>query len=140
VESILAQTCRDFELIAVDDGSTDETRQRLEAWDGRVIALPRSHAGLIEALNAGLAACRAPLLARMDADDRASPERLELQAAYLEAHPEVAVVGCLVEGFPAQDVREGFRIYIEWLNGLVKPESIPARSSSKARWRILRWS
>jgi glycosyltransferase involved in cell wall biosynthesis len=127
VASILAQTRRDFELIAVDDGSMDDTRQRLEAWaggDGRVIVLPRSHAGLIEALNAGLAACRAPLVARMDADDRASPERLELQAAYLEAHPEVAVVGCLVEGFPAEDVREGFRIYIEWLNGLVEPESI----------------
>jgi glycosyltransferase involved in cell wall biosynthesis len=127
VASILGQTRTDFELVAVDDGSTDDTRRRLETWqqrDQRVIVLPRSHGGLVDALRAGLSACRAPLVARMDADDRSSLDRLARQVSALEAQPEVAVIGCLVEGFPAQDVRQGFQMYLEWLNGLVTPEAI----------------
>jgi glycosyltransferase involved in cell wall biosynthesis len=127
VESILAQTYTDFELVAVDDGSKDDTRARLEAWaerDRRVIAMPRPHGGLVEALQVGLAACRAPLVARMDADDRSLPERLARQVAYLGTHPQTCVVGCLVEGFPASDVRQGFQLYIEWLNSLTTPETI----------------
>jgi glycosyltransferase involved in cell wall biosynthesis len=116
-----------LELVAVDDGSTDDTRQRLEGWaqrDRRVVVAARPHGGLVEALGAGLGACQGPFVARMDADDRALPERLALQIDYLEVHPDVAVVGCLVEGFPADDVRQGFRLYLEWLNGLVAPEDI----------------
>jgi len=127
VESILDQTFADLELIAVDDGSADDTLRRLQTWeqrDRRVVVLSRPHSGLVDALQAGLSACRAPLVARMDADDRSSPDRLARQMAALEAHPDVAVVACLVEGFPQQDVRQGFRRYIEWLNGLVTPEAI----------------
>ncbi len=127
VGSILDQTRKDIELIAVDDGSTDGSGHRLESWakrDARVTVLLRSHEGLIVALNAGTAACQAPLVARMDADDRAHPERLEAQAAFLAALEEIAVVGCRVEGFPAGDVREGFRIYLEWLNHLETPQDI----------------
>jgi glycosyltransferase involved in cell wall biosynthesis len=127
IESIAAQTLTDFELVAVDDGSSDATVALLETWaerDPRVRLHRRPHTGIVEALNAGLAACRAPLVARMDADDRAHPRRLEKQVAYLAAHADVAVVGCLLEGFPAQDVRQGFRIYIQWLNSLVTPEAI----------------
>ena len=127
VVSILDQTFTDLELIAVDDGSTDDTLRRLQSWaqqDRRVVVLPRSHGGLVDALQAGLSACRAPLVARMDADDRSSTDRLGRQFAALEAHPEVAVVGCLVEGSPSQDVRQGLQMYIEWLNGLVTPEAI----------------
>jgi GT2 family glycosyltransferase len=60
----------------------------------------------------------------MDADDVSVPERLELQAAFLEREAEVAVVGCLVEGFPEDAVREGMRVYLEWLNALRTPEEI----------------
>jgi glycosyltransferase involved in cell wall biosynthesis len=127
VASMLSQTLADFELVAVDDGATDDTRVRLEAWsrrDERVRVLPQAHVGLVQALRIGLSACRAPLVARMDADDRSAPERLARQAEHLEAHPQVAVVGCLVRGFPASDVREGFRVYLEWLNGVATPEAI----------------
>ena len=127
VESILGQTRKDIELIAVNDGSSDGSGDLLEAWEGRdvrVTVLQRSHEGLIEALNAGLAVCRAPLVARMDADDRAHPERLEAQAAFLAEKEEIAVVGCRVEGFPATEVREGFRIYLDWLNSLETPQEI----------------
>lgn len=125
--SILEQTLSDMEVVVSDDGSTDDTPARLDAWvarDPRVRVLRREHRGVIEALNAGLAACQAPLIARMDADDWSHPERLTKQTAYIEAHPDLAVVGCLVEGYPSDQVREGFRIYMEWLNSLVTPEEI----------------
>lgn len=122
VETLLAQTLRSFEVVAVDDGSTDGTQERLQAWslrDDRVRVLALKHGGIIPTLNQGLAACRAPYVARMDADDKAHPARLERQVEYLDAHPDAAVVSSLVEGFPHEAVREGFRIYIDWLNNLV---------------------
>lgn len=125
--SLLAQTLDDLEVVALDDGSEDATADRLRAWaarDGRVRPVRLPHRGLIPALNAGLAACRAPLVARMDADDRAHPDRLAQQVALLDRSPEIAVAGCLVDGFPAEEVREGFRIYIAWLNSLVTSEDI----------------
>lgn len=125
--SIQAQTFTRWELIAVDDGSQDDTLGRLRAWesrDTRVRPLPREHAGIIPALNAGIEVCRAPLIARMDADDRACAPRLERQFAFMGSHPEIAAGSCLVEGFPSGHVREGFRIYVQWLNGLTTPESI----------------
>ncbi len=127
VTSLLDQTFRRFELVAVDDGSTDATLERLNRWaeiDARVKVLPCEHSGIIPALNAGLAICRSSLIARMDADDRAHPARLAKQKELLDAHPETALVGTLVEGFPAGDVQEGFKIYIDWLNHLVSHEAI----------------
>ncbi len=125
--SLLAQTLADLEVVAVDDGSDDGTAGLLRAWsarDERVRPHFLTHRGLIPALNAGLAACRAPLIARMDADDRAHPDRLAQQVALLERSPEVTAAGCLVEAFPPGEVREGFRIYVDWLNSLVTPEDI----------------
>ncbi|MFQ5942254.1 MAG: glycosyltransferase, partial [Anaerolineales bacterium] len=127
VRSILEQTLTNLELVAVDDGSTDNTAHRLRDWSGkdprvRVLSLP--HRGIIEALNAGLVACRAELIARMDADDRAYPERLAKQMEFLTEHPDIAVVGSYVETFPTDQVQEGFMRYVEWLNSLDTPELI----------------
>ena len=127
VRSITEQTLSNFELIAVDDGSTDNTPHRLRDWtsrDPRVRVLSLSHAGIIEALNAGLIACAAGLIARMDADDLAHPERLARQVQFLTEHPETAVVGSYVEAFPPDQVQEGFRRYVEWLNSLDTAELI----------------
>jgi cellulose synthase/poly-beta-1,6-N-acetylglucosamine synthase-like glycosyltransferase len=60
----------------------------------------------------------------MDADDRCHPERLARQVEHLDSDPDLAVSSCLVRAFPADSVREGFRIYIEWLNGLLSDEDI----------------
>jgi glycosyltransferase involved in cell wall biosynthesis len=122
METIVAQTLEAFEIVAVDDGSTDGTLSKLANWarqDRRVHVLARTHAGIIPALNQGLELCQAAYVARMDADDRVHPTRLERQVEYLDAHPEVAVLSSLVEGFPSEDVREGFKIYMDWLNSLV---------------------
>ena len=127
MQSLIDQTLLEFEIVAVDDGSEDSTSEKLAAWsrkDSRVRILTIAHAGIIPALNTGMEACRSHLIARMDADDVAHPERLERQVAYLEANPEVTVVGSLVEGFPRDGVREGFQIYIEWLNKLVDHDAI----------------
>lgn len=99
VESILSQTFDDFELVAVDDGSKDGSRAILEGYaarDARVRVISRPNTGIVGALNDGLAACRGELVARMDADDVATPERLALQVAFLREHPEVVCVGCQV--------------------------------------------
>ena len=79
VESILLrQSFTDFEFIVVDDGSVDSTGEILENYrDPRMRVFPRPHGGLVEALNFGVAAARAPWIARQDADDVSLPDRLE---------------------------------------------------------------
>ena len=96
VESVLGQTLADLELVVVDDGSTDSTPVLLAGFaraDTRVRVRTQAMDGLTSTLNAGCALVRAPLIARMDADDVALPDRLERQVAFLDAHPDVALLG-----------------------------------------------
>ena len=127
LSTIASQSLEDFEVVAVDDGSTDETPQILSRWASkdprfRHISLP--HSGIIPALNAGLEACQAPLVARMDADDRMHPNRLHAQVEFMTEYPQVTLVSSLVSGFPAGGLRNGFQIYIEWLNSLTTHEGM----------------
>jgi glycosyltransferase involved in cell wall biosynthesis len=93
--SILRQTYRDFELLAIDDGSKDRSTELLFACrDPRVrVHRHESNRGIIETLNEGLELARGEYVARMDGDDIALPRRLARQVAYLDAHPGVAVLG-----------------------------------------------
>jgi glycosyltransferase involved in cell wall biosynthesis len=96
VRSILGQTFEDFELIVIDDGSTDETAAvvgRLASADPRVRLLSRPNRGIGATRNELLAMARGRLIAVMDADDVALPDRLRLQVEFLDEHPEVACVG-----------------------------------------------
>ena len=94
VESILGQTYRDFEFLIVDDGSTDGTADYLAGIaDERVRVINGDHVGLTSALNAGLNEASGELIARQDADDVSSPERLQVEIDFLHANPHVAVVG-----------------------------------------------
>lgn len=92
--SVLGQSMRDFEIIAVDDASTDTTPQLLRAPGDPRLRYSRNeqNLGQVPSLNRGLAACRAPLVARIDGDDVCEPDRLEQQLRYLQARPEL--VGC----------------------------------------------
>src|SRR5690606_17474252 len=92
VRSVLAQTFPDFELLVVDDGSTDETADAAlaaAAGDARLRILDRGRCGLVAALNAGIDAARGRLIARLDADDEMLPRRLEAQVALLDERPDV---------------------------------------------------
>lgn len=92
--SILDQTWADLELIVVDDASSDDTADVVaRLGDTRVRLERRGRLGLTRALNEGMRTARAPLLARLDADDLAAPDRLARQAAFLDAHPDVGLVG-----------------------------------------------
>jgi glycosyltransferase involved in cell wall biosynthesis len=127
LDSLRDQTISDYEIIAVDDGSTDATSVILASWaatDPRIRIYTQPHQGILVALNTGLQHSRAPYIARMDTDDHAYPERLQRQLAYLDEHPQVALVSCQVRGFPEEHVREGFRLYIEWQNSLISNEEI----------------
>lgn len=96
IESVRTQTLEDFEFIIVNDGSTDTTPEILAAYarrDPRVVVLHVKREGLIAALRRGIDAVRAPFLARIDADDIATPERLFRQVERMEHEPELGLLG-----------------------------------------------
>lgn len=97
IESILLQTFQDWELVIVDDGSTDNTPKvlkRYEDQDFRVrIIRNKTNQKIVRALNRGLQECRAPLVARQDADDYSTITRLEIQKEFLDARPDTALCG-----------------------------------------------
>ncbi|MGD8626779.1 MAG: glycosyltransferase [Anaerolineae bacterium] len=94
IQSILAQTFHDFELIAVDDGSTDGTRQVVESFDDpRIHYIYQENQGPAAARNTGISAAQGDVIAPLDADDLALPHRLAHQLEFLESHPDLSVVG-----------------------------------------------
>jgi glycosyltransferase involved in cell wall biosynthesis len=127
--SLRSQTLTDHEVVVVDDGSSDTTPACLETWareDSRLRVLRTPRLGLVPALNLALAEARAPLVARMDADDVAHTERLEKQARRLDENARVDVLGCRVElvselGVPPAG---GMRAYVDWSNGLLGHEAM----------------
>jgi glycosyltransferase involved in cell wall biosynthesis len=129
LESLAAQTLADHEVVAVDDGSEDGGAEVLDARarvDSRLRVFHTSPRGLVPALNLALAEARGRLVARMDADDVAHPERLERQTRRLEEDGGVDVLGCRVELVPSAGVpiRGGMRTYVEWSNGLLDHRSM----------------
>jgi glycosyltransferase involved in cell wall biosynthesis len=100
IDSILEQTFPSFELIVIDDGSTDGSgaiAERFACRDARVRVIHRSHEGLSASLNAGLALARGEYVARMDADDISVTDRLRKQVAHLDARPACVAVGSWIE-------------------------------------------
>ncbi|MGH9309611.1 MAG: glycosyltransferase family 2 protein [Vicinamibacterales bacterium] len=121
LRSIARQTERSWECIIVDDGSIDETARiaRLFAdHDPRFRVVTTPPCGLIAALNEGLRHCRAPLVARMDADDLMHRRRLRVQAEALDHDAMLSAVGSRVRLFPRRSLSPRLREYEEWLNGL----------------------
>jgi len=98
IRSVLEQDFDDFELLLVDDGSTDRTPAVLQEWherDSRVVVVTsRANRGIPGALNLGLAHARGKYVARLDSDDLMKPRRLDAQASVLDARPDVVLVSC----------------------------------------------
>ena len=127
LRSLASQSFDDFEVIAVDDGSTDDSGNRLDDWavrDRRVCVLHLPPRGLVPALQTALGRSRGPLLARMDADDIAHPQRFAAQLELLAQRPDIAACGTRIRYVPRHQVRDGARRYQRWINGLTEPDAI----------------
>lgn len=127
IASLEGQTLEAFEVVAVDDASTDGTRALLDEWaerDPRVRVIEAGGGGLVPALRAGTAAVRTALIARMDADDIAHPARLREQVDFMAARRDLAACGTGVEYFPRERMRSGLERYERWINSLRAPAEI----------------
>ncbi|MCD4708319.1 MAG: glycosyltransferase [Candidatus Sabulitectum sp.] len=126
LESLVSQTMADFEVIMVDDGSSDNSRRIALDFckrDAR-FKLFEGGRGLISSLNEGLSVARGKWIARFDSDDICHPERLAMQLMTAGNNGESTVVSCRVRSFPHSEVSSGFRQYEEWINNLESPEEM----------------
>jgi hypothetical protein len=124
IESLLQQTYADFELIVIDDGSTDRSREVIASFrDPRIRSFNASHRGVQHVRNWALQLARGEYLACLDADDLASADRLRIQAEFLDQHAEITVVG---SAFEVIDEDGGLR-------GVERPPT----DSTTLRWRLL---
>jgi glycosyltransferase involved in cell wall biosynthesis len=127
LRSVSRQRLRELECVVVDDGSRDGSLAIAEhhaRGDPRFRVVAQPALGLVPALVRGLAECRAPLVARHDADDCMHRDRLALQVAALDASPDLAGVGCHVRLFPRSALGPGMRAYERWLASVRTHEDV----------------
>ncbi|BAO44340.1 glycosyltransferase [Thiolapillus brandeum] len=119
LHSIRKQDHPHWELVAVDDQSTDGSARWLQAQalaDHRIRVLANPDKGLVNALNYGLSVCRHELVARMDADDIMHGQRLSRQISHFQHNPDLVLSATQVRLFPEHLIRKGFLEYIRWQN------------------------
>ncbi|HKL37769.1 MAG TPA: glycosyltransferase, partial [Bacteroidales bacterium] len=127
VESIMNQNMDDFECILVDNGSNDGSGSIADdriAMDDRFRLASEPQHGVVPAFNRGAELSKGKYLARMDADDEALPDRLRLQSAFLEKHQQCDAVGGKAEYVSHIPLSEGFKRYVDWVNGIVTEQQI----------------
>ena len=106
IESALGQTLPPGEIIVVDDGSTDRTVEIARSFGGKVRCISQDNQGVGTARNTGLKAAAGSLIAFLDSDDIWVRRKLEIQAAYLEAHPAIDMVFCQMKPFLSPEITE----------------------------------
>ena len=124
IASIAQQTYREWHLLLINNASTDEGASIAQEWsrrDPRIKVIEEQNIGIAHALNSGLKQATAPLVARMDADDIAHPERLARQVAYMEKHPEIGVLGTRTAFATTVEKSSGMAWYVEWQNAILTP-------------------
>jgi len=127
--SIKNQTLKDWELVAIDDGSTDDSFDLLSSAsksDSRIQIYRSPGDGIVDALNLGLKVSRSPLVARMDGDDKMMPSRLQKQCSFLKENPGVGLVSSQVtyRSVTQEISTSGFMHYVEWSNDVLTEEEI----------------
>jgi glycosyltransferase involved in cell wall biosynthesis len=127
LESVVRQTYDHYEVILIDDGSTDDSLIKVKRWCDqyrRIKCYQQPPLGLVQALNKGLALAKGKYIARMDADDIMLENRLQAQVEYLTHHPHVDLVATQVELFPNHLVAPGYVEYMRWQNQCLTPRDM----------------
>src|SRR5436309_7380613 len=111
IESVLAQTYRDFELLVIDDGSTDGTAEAVKEYEKDLRYVHQGNGGASKARNQGIRFSQGKYIAFLDADDLWEPEKLTIQVEFLERNPKIGLVHCNCDG-----IDEEGRTFIRWRN------------------------
>lgn len=125
IRSIVCQTFAGWELLLISNNACDEALRIARRWmekDNRIKILHEPQQGIAFALNTGLKQAQGELIARMDADDLSHPERLAMQAAYLDHHHEIDVVATQTEFASSLPKSEGYELFTRWQNNIITPE------------------
>ncbi|MBK9146974.1 MAG: glycosyltransferase [Flavobacteriales bacterium] len=124
IASIAQQAYPDWNMLLVDNASTDESHGVAKRWvdrDARITLLHESRIGIAHALNTGLNHAEGVYIARMDADDISHPERLAKQVTWLDANPEVGVLGTRTAFSSTVEESRGMRAFVDWQNRIITP-------------------
>jgi len=135
IDSVLQQSFKDFELLIVNDGSTDKTEEILRSYtDARLRYINQANAGVSAALNTGLKEAKGKYIARFDADDICYPQRLELQYRFMETHPDYILIGSDADymseegeflftykntGYSNEEINERLKVYCPFVHSTV---------------------
>ncbi len=125
LDSIFQQSLQDFEIIAVDDFSSDESVRIMQSYDDpRIRIIENKSKGIVPALNAGLVHCRSDYVARMDADDVMHPQRLQKQYEVLLEDDGITLCATQAKKFPEEIIKAGYIEYMRWQNACLSMQDI----------------
>ena len=125
LDSIFLQTLQNFEIIAVNDFSTDRSVEILRSYhDSRIHVVDNQYKGIVSALNSGLKLCQSDFVARMDADDVMYAQRLEKQFNVLSNNPDITLCATQARKFPEKIIKRGYIEYMRWQNACLTRQDI----------------